>query len=112
MVLLGDMAVGKTSLARRFTKDFFEVAPKSTLRVNFETKNVTIDGRAVALRIWDTAGQERFRSLVAGERLWPHGASLLTAGAQCTTRGRTWRSWCTTSRGGRRWPLWSTGWAS
>ncbi len=57
--LLGESAVGKTSLRRRYCEGKFE-PPFSTIGVDvsFPTKN--IDGWIVKLILWDTGGQERF----------------------------------------------------
>ena len=35
----------------------------STIGVDFEIKQIQIDGKTVNLQIWDTAGQERFRTI-------------------------------------------------
>eukprot|EP01108_Squamamoeba_japonica_P004031 TRINITY_DN3216_c0_g1_i1.p1 TRINITY_DN3216_c0_g1~~TRINITY_DN3216_c0_g1_i1.p1 ORF type:complete len:208 (-),score=41.73 TRINITY_DN3216_c0_g1_i1:6-629(-) len=63
VVLLGDSAVGKTCLLRRFVRNDFSADYKSTIGADFLSKELTIDGRTVTLQIWDTAGQERFHSL-------------------------------------------------
>ncbi|KAM9387155.1 ras-related protein Rab-5A isoform 2-T2 [Phaethornis superciliosus] len=49
LVLLGESAVGKSSLVLRFVKGQFHEFQESTIGVKFE--------------IWDTAGQERYHSL-------------------------------------------------
>ncbi|XP_022378694.1 ras-related protein Rab-5B isoform X2 [Enhydra lutris kenyoni] len=49
LVLLGESAVGKSSLVLRFVKGQFHEYQESTIGVKFE--------------IWDTAGQERYHSL-------------------------------------------------
>ncbi|NWV97382.1 RB18B protein, partial [Machaerirhynchus nigripectus] len=61
--LVGDSAVGKSSLLRRFADGAFEPRLKPTVGVDFKVKKVVVEGRAVQLAIWDTAGQERFRTL-------------------------------------------------
>ena len=63
VVVLGDMAVGKTSLMNRFVNNRFSHQYKSTLGADFLSKEVTVDDRTINLQIWDTAGQERFQSL-------------------------------------------------
>ncbi|KAM9520594.1 ras-related protein Rab-18-B-like isoform 1-T1 [Guaruba guarouba] len=63
LVLIGDSAVGKSSLLLRFADGAFEPSLKPTIGVDFRVKKMVIDGRAVQLAIWDTAGQERFRTL-------------------------------------------------
>ncbi|XP_050791091.1 ras-related protein Rab-18-B-like [Gopherus flavomarginatus] len=63
LVVLGDSAVGKSSLLLRFTDDTFEPYLNPTIGVDFKVKKMVVDGNAVQLAIWDTAGQERFRTL-------------------------------------------------
>ncbi|CAD5125065.1 DgyrCDS13306 [Dimorphilus gyrociliatus] len=63
VVLLGEGAVGKTSLVIRYIEDKFNDKHVSTLQAHFSTKKVNIDNTRVNLAIWDTAGQERFHAL-------------------------------------------------
>ncbi|NWI89276.1 RB18B protein, partial [Pitta sordida] len=63
LLLVGDSAVGKSSLLRTFTDGAFEPALKPTVGIDFKVKKTVVDGHAVQLAIWDTAGQERFRTL-------------------------------------------------
>uniref|UniRef100_A0A8D1B2V0 Ras-related protein Rab-42 n=1 Tax=Sus scrofa TaxID=9823 RepID=A0A8D1B2V0_PIG len=56
IALLGDTAVGKTSLLRRYS------AP--TVGVEFYSRTLQLRaGPRVKLQLWDTAGQERFRCI-------------------------------------------------
>ncbi|XP_062451683.1 ras-related protein Rab-18-B-like isoform X1 [Rhea pennata] len=63
LLLIGDSAVGKSSLLLRFTEGAFEPCQKPTIGVDFKVKKMVVDGHTVQLAIWDTAGQERFRTL-------------------------------------------------
>ncbi|XP_056368155.1 ras-related protein Rab-18-B-like isoform X2 [Oenanthe melanoleuca] len=63
LLLVGDSAVGKSSLLRRVTDGTFEPRLKPTVGIDFKVKKMVVEGRAVQLAIWDTAGQERFRAL-------------------------------------------------
>ncbi|KXN88924.1 Ras-related protein Rab-5A [Leucoagaricus sp. SymC.cos] len=64
LVLLGESAVGKSSLVLRFVKDQFDDYRESTIGAAFLTQTVTInDQTTVKFEIWDTAGQERYKSL-------------------------------------------------
>jgi len=65
IVLIGDTAVGKSNLLARFTKGAFNSDSKSTIGVEFATKNVVVDGKTLKAQIWDTAGQERYRAITA-----------------------------------------------
>jgi len=68
VVILGDSAVGKTSLLKYFVEG--AVPPSSvptTIGVDFRSKLCTrlVDGKdeQVQVQVWDTAGQERFRTI-------------------------------------------------
>jgi len=64
LVLLGESAVGKSSLVLRFVKDQFDDYRESTIGAAFLTQTVTLDDNTtVKFEIWDTAGQERYKSL-------------------------------------------------
>ncbi len=63
-IVVGDAAVGKTSLTIRFSEDKFDPDYKMTIGVSFATKTVDANGKSVKLSIWDTAGQERFSFLL------------------------------------------------
>lgn len=74
MVILGDGAVGKTSLIRRFIDKTFRDDYKSTIGVNLLTKKYQLTKDvSVALNIWDLAGQRMFTSV----------RTRYLAGAQC-----------------------------
>lgn len=63
IVLLGDSAVGKSSIATRYIVGKFQ-SSNATIGAAFLTKTVDIDDdKQVTLELWDTAGQERYRSL-------------------------------------------------
>lgn len=64
VVVLGDSAVGKTSLALRFVTGTFKLDTDSTVGASFVTKTIEERGVKVKFNIWDTAGQERYRSIV------------------------------------------------
>ncbi|CAO2828242.1 unnamed protein product [Amaranthus hypochondriacus] len=63
VIVLGDIAVGKTSLITRYVHKKFNQQYKATIGADFVTRELQIDGKLVSLQIWDTAGQERFQSL-------------------------------------------------
>jgi len=63
MVLLGESAVGKSSLVLRFVKGQFHEYQESTIGAAFLTQTVSVDDTTVKLELWDTAGQERYHSL-------------------------------------------------
>ncbi|NXE24650.1 RB18B protein, partial [Ardeotis kori] len=63
LLLIGDSAVGKSSLLLRFTDGAFDPCLNPTIGVDFKVKKMVVDGHVLQLAIWDTAGQERFRTL-------------------------------------------------
>ncbi|XP_071449027.1 ras-related protein Rab-5B [Hetaerina americana] len=63
LVLLGESAVGKSSLVLRFVKGQFHEYQESTIGAAFLTQTVCLDETTVKFEIWDTAGQERYHSL-------------------------------------------------
>ena len=63
ILVLGDSAVGKTSILLKYTDDYFPNVYVTTIGVEYKTKIVKVNGLDITLQIWDTAGQERFRSL-------------------------------------------------
>jgi len=63
LVLLGDAAVGKSSILMRFLQNKFTDGIETTVGAAFSTKTIETRTRQVKFEIWDTAGQERFKSL-------------------------------------------------
>ncbi|GAA5806598.1 GTP-binding protein [Helicostylum pulchrum] len=63
LVLIGDSGVGKSNLLSRFTTNEFNLESKSTIGVEFATKNIEIEKRSIKAQIWDTSGQERYRAI-------------------------------------------------
>ncbi|KAH8352029.1 hypothetical protein KR084_001377 [Drosophila pseudotakahashii] len=63
LVLLGESAVGKSSLVLRFVKGQFHEYQESTIGAAFLTQTICIEDTVVKFEIWDTAGQERYHSL-------------------------------------------------
>lgn len=65
LVLLGESAVGKSSIVHRFVKNSFDDLRESTIGAAFLTQSITIPETQTTIKfeIWDTAGQERYKSL-------------------------------------------------
>ncbi len=61
VVIFGEGGCGKTALRKRFMTNVFDSNNQKTIGVEFETKEIDLDGREVKLMIWDFAGEERFR---------------------------------------------------
>ena len=64
IMIIGETKTGKTSLISRYCKnEFTGGAYLSTIGIDFQIKNLTINSKKIRLQIWDTAGQERFRNI-------------------------------------------------
>eukprot|EP00916_Digyalum_oweni_P004707 GHVL01008337.1.p1 GENE.GHVL01008337.1~~GHVL01008337.1.p1 ORF type:complete len:206 (+),score=33.84 GHVL01008337.1:236-853(+) len=63
LLVLGERAVGKTSLILRFCDDVFHDNYIATLGVDLKKHELNVAGSRVQLQIWDTAGQERYRTI-------------------------------------------------
>ncbi|XP_055598658.1 ras-related protein Rab-18-B-like [Uranotaenia lowii] len=77
ILIIGESAVGKSSLMLRFTEDDFDKDQALTIGVDFKTKTIEIDNIKIKLAIWDTAGQERFRTLTPSYYRDAQGAILV-----------------------------------
>ena len=65
IVILGDGAVGKTSVALRFIENKFSDAHIVTLGATFQQPKVKLkNGNTVKLNLWDTTGEEKFKSMI------------------------------------------------
>ena len=64
IVLIGESAVGKTCIIKRFTSGTFEIESISSLSAQISSKEIEINSQIYNIDIWDTAGQEKYRSLV------------------------------------------------
>lgn len=63
IIIVGEPGVGKTSILERYCDKYFSDTYASTIGVDFNIKNVMLNGKYTKLQIWDTAGQERFRTI-------------------------------------------------
>lgn len=63
MILLGETAVGKTSIIARYVDNNFSDTVMSSTSMTYVQKKLTINKQTIQLNIWDTIGQEKFRSL-------------------------------------------------
>jgi len=76
-VIIGDSGVGKSNLLSRFTRDEFSKDSKSTIGVEFATRQIEHDGKTIEAQVWDTAGQERYRAVTAAYYRGAIGALLV-----------------------------------
>lgn len=63
ILLLGDGAVGKTSLVHRFVEGVFNERYKATIGVDIFSKVVGTPNGEVELQLWDLSGQQHFSAV-------------------------------------------------
>jgi len=63
VVVIGDLAVGKSSLVLRFTANEFRRNHEVTIGASFMTRAVRVNNKIIKFQIWDTAGHEKYRTL-------------------------------------------------
>jgi small GTP-binding protein len=78
VVMLGDFAVGKTSLVRRFVYDEFSDSYLTTVGVKVTKKEISIEQDNISLLLWDIAGSDRF-SPVTPEYLRGASGAIIVA---------------------------------
>ena len=78
IVMVGNSAVGKTSLIRQLVSQEFFDDNQATVGVEFRPYTMkTSSGADIKLQIWDTAGQERYRSVAKSYIRSSFGALLV-----------------------------------
>ncbi|KAH7829394.1 Rab2a [Monocercomonoides exilis] len=77
LIIVGDVAVGKSCLLLQFLERTFVPDHDVTLGVEFGTKAFVLNGQQVKLHIWDTAGLETFRSITRSYYRGAAGALLV-----------------------------------
>ena len=63
ITVVGDPAVGKTTLVKKYTTGSFQKDYISTLGAQFSNYEEKIEGKQVKLFIWDIAGQKTFEMM-------------------------------------------------
>ena len=77
IILVGDVAVGKTNLITRYTTKAFSIESKPTLGVEFSNATLYKEGKTIKTQIWDTSGQEIYKSITKGYFKGAHGALVV-----------------------------------
>ncbi|KAF6025123.1 RAB23 [Bugula neritina] len=83
VVIVGNGAVGKSSMIQRYCKGIFTKDYKKTIGVDFLEKEIELDGEEIRLMLWDTAGQEEFDSIT---RAYYRGAQACVLAFSITDR--------------------------
>lgn len=63
VLVVGNVATGKTSVINRFARNKFSTDYQTTIGVDFALKRVKAGGSELNVQLWDIAGQERFAGL-------------------------------------------------
>ncbi|XP_037321443.1 ras-related protein Rab-23 isoform X2 [Pungitius pungitius] len=63
VVVVGNGAVGKSSMIQRYCKGVFTKDYKKTIGVDFLERQIIVNDEEVRLMLWDTAGQEEFDAI-------------------------------------------------
>lgn len=77
IVLVGNQAVGKSSIFARFNDKKFADTYLTTVGVDFRFQVLDVDGSQCKLQIWDTAGQERFRAITSAYYKGSHAVLMV-----------------------------------
>lgn len=77
IIIVGDTGVGKTNILKRYLENKFDQNSKSTIGVEFGTKNIKLNDKVIKAQIWDTAGQERYRSITSAYYRGAQGAFVV-----------------------------------
>ncbi|KAI6209201.1 Ras-related protein Rab [Aphelenchoides besseyi] len=84
IIVVGNVAVGKTSLIQKYVRNSVDQQYKPTIGVDFSTKLIqTNDGTLVRLQYWDCSGHDRFTNMMRVYYRDAHGAVVL---CDCTKK--------------------------
>ena len=65
IIVLGDLAVGKTAILDRMIKKHYSYTHNSTIGIEFYIHNVTNSEYDLCLYFWDTSGDKKFLSITS-----------------------------------------------
>ncbi|NJO16951.1 MAG: GTP-binding protein [Thioploca sp.] len=84
--MIGDFAVGKTSLVARFVRQTFSDKYLTTIGVKIDTKLINLSQQQIKLILWDIAGSDALSTVTASYLRGAAGYLLVVDG----TRKPTW----------------------
>jgi Ras-related protein Rab-1A len=76
VLIVGNSAVGKSSIVTRFSEDEYQPTYITTIGVDFKVRTFKVDDKVVKVQLWDTAGQERFRAITHNYYRGAHGVVM------------------------------------
>jgi len=83
VVIVGNGAVGKSSMIQKYCRGIFTSEYKKTIGVDFLEKRICVSGEDMRLMLWDTAGQEEFDCIT---RAYYRGAQACVLAFSCVDR--------------------------
>lgn len=83
VVIVGNGAVGKSSIIQKYCKGIFTAEYKKTIGVDFLEKRICVSDQEVRLMLWDTAGQEEFDCIT---RAYYRGAQVCVLAFSCVDK--------------------------
>jgi len=83
--MLGDFAVGKTSLVARFVTHAFSDKYLTTVGVKIDTRLISIDEQSIKLVLWDIAGKNALDGVKLSYLRGAHGLILVADGTREAT---------------------------
>ena len=83
--MLGTLAVGKTSLVRRFIEGIYSEGYQTSIGVKVDKKSVREAGQEVKLVLWDIFGEDRFQKVQASYWRGMFGYLLVADGTRRNT---------------------------
>jgi small GTP-binding protein len=63
IVVIGDSGTGKSNIVSQFIDGRFLEFTKTTIGLDFKTRQVRFGDVVIRVQLWDTAGQEQFKSI-------------------------------------------------
>ncbi|KKM68859.1 hypothetical protein LCGC14_1456730 [marine sediment metagenome] len=88
ITVIGDGAVGKTSLIKKYTQGAFRKEYISTLGTQFSKYEEVIEGDKVELYLWDIAGQDQFQAL--RQRFYTGSSGAIVVFSHADEQERSW----------------------
>jgi small GTP-binding protein len=86
--MIGDFAVGKTSLVARFVRQTFSDKYLTTIGVKIDTKLINLPNEQIKLILWDIAGSDALSTVTASYLRGAAGYLLIVDG----TRKPSWET--------------------
>jgi len=77
IMLIGEAAVGKSSIMYRYTMNSFKLNMLGTAGIDFKKKEIVVNNEPIKIVLYDTAGHERFRKIIKNHCKGANGIVLV-----------------------------------